>query len=301
MSLHDKKGQAEKNTRISEKDIQKKLYGDHLTEKDDQKPIKGKFSEDFIQEKLYGTKKHEDPKPKKENKNKDLFSKEQMKQTNNIVSQNDDMHSALQEEIDALKQAIENLEEKLNRTESQKQKLKVKLLQKRKMFNVTDRLADLIFNKMPEKFIFIVSIVVIVLLISVVARIRPKKNQSDVSEPEQSVKESPKPLAIKAPEKEDKQAKVTIESLPEPDSSVGKYTIQVAEYADEQAAKAFVDDLKAKGLEVFVITIYRGPNQTRPYFKINVGAFDTFNQAKMFNQTFREKTNINDSFIRKTK
>ncbi len=80
-----------------------------------------------------------------------------------------------------------------------------------------------------------------------------------------------------------------------------QYVIQVAEYADEEAAKVFVDELKGKGFSVAVETIYRGHNQEKPYSKVNVGSFDTFDEAKRFNEEFKVKTNIGDSFIKEKK
>ena len=80
-----------------------------------------------------------------------------------------------------------------------------------------------------------------------------------------------------------------------------KYTIQAAEYADEEAAERFINALKKQGYVVNVDTIYRDKEKKKAYFKINVGAYNTLSDAKKFNEVFRKRTNIKDSFIKELK
>ncbi|MFH1062369.1 MAG: SPOR domain-containing protein [Candidatus Omnitrophota bacterium] len=325
MSNQNEKNKDKNNVRISENDIKRKLYGDQRQTKAKEPLIKGNFSEDIIKNKLYGTAQPQkeavkNPEPAVKN---DLFSAkkieqpkveqpkvEQLKVEQSKVEQSKVEQTkrvlekaagqkiipekpeikilpAYQEEIDALKQAIENLEEKLQRTEQQKHKLKVKLVQKRKLINIREGLADLILNKMPEKFVLLVSVIIIMFLLIMFIKFIPKQTARK-PQPVKTVQ----PAVVQKPVEQPK---------PRAAADARRYTIQVAEYADEQAALSFVKELEAKGFEVFLTTIYRGPNNTRPYFKINVGSFDNFNAAKQTNLIFREKTNITDSFIRETK
>ncbi|MBU1043229.1 MAG: SPOR domain-containing protein [Candidatus Omnitrophica bacterium] len=340
MSSENNKNKDKNNVRISENDIQKKLYGNYSKPNHNDKTIKGKFSEDFIKNKLYGSpqpeqkeivrksepapvgndlfsaKKSEPAKPEQakpepvkseQAKSKGFKSEpEKVIKPANIVPEPAEVKilPIYQDEINALKQAIANLEDKLQKTELQKHKLKVKLVQKRKLINIREGLADLVLNKMPEKFVLLVSVIIVMFLLIMFVKFIPQKKADLTTSPkaaktQQSLKA--KPVKPSAQTKTTGKSKV---EQPKPQStaeSVRRYTIQVAEYADETAAMSFVKELEAKGFQVFLNTIYRGPNNTRPYFKINVGSFDTFNEAKQYNQVFREKTNINDSFIRESK
>jgi len=322
----------DKNIRISEDDIQRKLYGNVSKSKDNDKPLKGKFSEDIIKNKLYGNKqpsqnnniKKSEPvpavndlfSPKKDETVKTSQIKSNQSKSETAYSQKEkviqktvmpkaeeiQIMPAYQDDIDALKLAIANLENKLQRTEVQKNKLKVKLVQKRKLINIRERLADLILNKMPEKFLMLLALIIITFLVITVLNLNSKnvdKNSKiETTENVQPVESKPVSRGIvkkSNPKLNIKQPRVkSIEA-------VRRYTIQVAEYADEKAAITFINDLKAKGFDVYLNTIYRGANNTRPYFKINVGSFDTFNEAKAYNLKFRKKTNISDSFIREKK
>ncbi|MBU1087751.1 MAG: SPOR domain-containing protein [Candidatus Omnitrophica bacterium] len=340
MSSENNKNKDKSNVRITENDIQKKLYGNYSQPMDKEKLEKGKFSEDFIKNKLYGSSQTEQKETVRKSEpapvNNDLFSakkpetakpetvkletarSEQAKpkgfkpevekiiKQNNIAPEPEEIKilPVFQDEINALKLAIANLEDKLQRTELQKHKLKVKLVQKRKLINIREGLADLMLNKMPEKFVLLLSVIIIMFLLVLFMKFIPQKKADSTNKPkavntEQSLKA--KPIKSGA------QTKTTVKKIavhPKPQAttdSVRRFTIQVAEYADEAAAMSFVKELEAKGFEVFLNTIYRGANNTRPYFKINVGSFDTFNEAKQYNTIFREKTNINDSFIRESK
>jgi len=84
------------------------------------------------------------------------------------------------------------------------------------------------------------------------------------------------------------------------DANTGrKYTIQVAEYADEEGAMRFMSALLEKqGYIAKVGTSYRDRAKTRAYYKINVGEYKTFNEAKQANEKFKKQTNISDSFVR---
>ncbi len=322
----------DKNVRISENDIQKKLYGNFSKPKNKEKPVIGKFSEDIIKNKLYGNGQSNQKETAKKSEpisaGNDLFSTkkadtvktEQAKhdqpkaqtaypQKEKIIQkpitpkpQEVQIMPAYQDEIDALKQAIANLENKLQKTEVQKHKLKVRLVQKRKLINIRERLADLVLYKMPEKFILLLVLIIVTFLVVTVLNLNnqnPDEKQAMPTEEAVQTRDS-KPVSPAIVERTAQRSNIEqpkVQSI----EAVRRYTIQVAEYADEKAAMNFISDLKAKGFDVYLKTIYRGPNNTRPYFKINVGSFDTFNEAKAYNLKFRKKTKINDSFIRERK
>lgn len=222
------------------------------------------------------------------------------------VKQDVKILSAYQEEISQLKLEIKNLEGKLQRTELQKDKSKVNPVQKKQLISIREVLASLVLNKIPKKFILLGlgGIIIFLLIISVLFKPKQGIDELSKSEPKLTrIVKSENPVESK-PSKQTESAPVqrTVEpTKPQTNTDTRKYTIQVAEYADEQAAMNFVKELESQKFEVFLTSLYRGENNTRPYFKINVGSFNSFNEAKQFNVKFREKTNINDSFIREIK
>ncbi|MFH2139087.1 MAG: SPOR domain-containing protein [Candidatus Omnitrophota bacterium] len=238
-----------------------------------------KFSENDIQKKLYG-----DTGFKKKTIAKE---KEDMHENNEAYLDKD-----IQEEIDALKTAITNLEQTLKKTEGQKERLKKKLVQRRFVINLKDRVLNNIISKVPEKVIILIPVLVIILLMIIVFNLH--NETAPVTTTDVTVVEE----VINVPQK-----KIAVASAKEPDSEkVGigekKYTLQVAEYSNEQAAVKFVGDLEQQGFTVALKTIYRGDDKSRPYFKVNVGVFGSFNEAKKFMEAFERKTGIKDSFIK---
>ncbi|MFH1094444.1 MAG: SPOR domain-containing protein [Candidatus Omnitrophota bacterium] len=273
---------------ISERDIKSKLYGESKKQLPEETASESKITEKDIMKKLYPDQEKSYPKQETKEQPADLFKKKEQVQP------------GIQEEINTLKQAISSLEDKLKASINQKERLKVKLVQKRKLINIRERLADLILNRMPEKFIILLIVFLIFAAFIVVKSLRPAAAPIDkVPQVQMDFKEPPapesKPVKTKAATAEI-QEKAQTEALKNK-----KYTIQAAEYADEEAANRFVNTLKTQGYVVIVDTIYRDKEKQKAYFKINVGAFATLNEAKEFNEKFRKKTNIKDSFIKELK
>ena len=159
--------------------------------------------------------------------------------------------------------------------------------------SIRETLADLILNRMPEKFIVLLILIIISGLIFFIVNLKPKTSPDELLQPETSSEiEKAQQDTIKVEKIKPISKDATIKK---------KYTIQAAEYADKAAAQRFVDALQKQGYRVIVDKIYRGENREKAYFKINVGAYDTFNEAKKFNDVFKKKTNIKDSFIKELK
>ena len=271
---------------ISEKDIKSKLYGEAEKQIPNETTPESKITEKDIMKKLYPSEEKSYTQQEHKEKPADLFENK------------DQLHPGIQEEIDTLKEAISSLEEKLKTSINQKERLKVKLIQKRKLINIRERLADLILNRMPEKFIILLIVFLIFAIFMVIRNLRltPAKVH-EASQIQLNIEEAT------IPESESTQAEVEqIQAELQPDIIAKKrYTIQAAEYADEEAAKRFINALRKQGYLVMIDTIYRDKQKKRAYFKINVGAYDTFNEAKKFNEIFKKRTNIKDSFIKELK
>jgi len=262
---------------ISEQDIQQKLYGKSRTPRQKKSSDEDILREKEIQNKLYGT-------DKQKTDDASAAGKRELFEEKAVIA------PPIQEEINNLKQAITSLEEKLKKAENQKERLKIRLVQKRKLINIRERLADLILNRMPEKFLLLVMIIIVAVVFSSLLKSKPKTRLPEKEQKPQAQETlQEETQALLTPQKEKAKPQASGEKL---------YTIQVAEYADEDAANRFIRNLQELGYEVFVKTILRGPNNDRPYFKIHIGTFDSFAKAKKFNEEFRKKTNINDSFIK---
>ncbi len=277
---------------ISEKDIKNKLYGASPESVQKETVQESMITEKDIIKKLYPAKISSDIKPAAKSK----ASLEPKEKTADLFEHIKPMQPGIHEEIEILRKSIQSLEDKLKASIDQKERLKVKLVQKRKLINIRERLADLILNRMPEKFIILLIVFLILGIFIVMKGLKPEsgKKVKQVSIVEQVIE----------PEVENATVEIEKKSIPviQPATTVNKrYTIQAAEYADEQAAQRFIDTLKTQGYIVNIDTIYRDKNKTKAYFKINVGAYETLNEAKKFNKIFRKKTNINDSFIKELK
>ncbi|MCG2712998.1 MAG: SPOR domain-containing protein [Candidatus Omnitrophica bacterium] len=282
MKRHKRKNHAS----ISEKDIKSKLYGQSKKEVQEEIAQQPKITEKDIMKKLYPDQKKTYTAQEKKEKPADLFNNKDL------------LQPGIAEEINTLKQAISSLEDKLKMSINQKERLKVKLIQKRKLINIRERLADLILNRMPEKFIILLIVFLIFVIFMVMKSLRPATAPvNDASQTRINFEEAP---SVKS---EPAKAEV-VKNLPGPQPEAitrKRYTIQAAEYADEEAARHFVNALKKQGYLVMIDTIYRDKEKKKAYFKINVGAYDTLNEAKEFNEIFRKKTNIKDSFIKELK
>ncbi len=271
---------------ISEKEIKSKLYGESKKQMPNETTPESKITEKDIMKKLYPSVEKASTSQEDKEKPADLFEDSRQ------------IQPGIQEEIDTLKQAISSLEEKLKMSINQKERLKIKLLQKRKLINIRERLADLILNRMPEKFIILLIVFLIFAIFMIIKSLKtpaaPIDQTSQVQiDIEQGAVPEPEPVLSKI---EEIQAKPPAKAI-----TKKRYTIQAAEYADKEAATRFIAALEKQGYLVMVDTIYRDKEKKKAYFKINIGAYDTFNEAKKFNEIFRKRTNIKDSFIKELK
>lgn len=291
---------------ISERDIKSKLYGQSREPLPKEKAHESKITEKDIMRKLYPAKEISElpanahPEIIPESKEKTEIKSEQKKEPADLFASKTAIQPGIQEEIDTLKQAIKSLEDKLKTSLDQKERLKVKLVQKRKLINIRERLADLILNRMPEKFILLLIFFLIFGIFVIIRGFKPVNAPENKTPANQiQIKEEAAPvIEIRNEPILVEKKKVTVR----PERTTKKqYTIQAAEYADEQAAERFINALKMQGYTVNVDTIYRDKKKTKAYFKINVGAYDTLSEAKKFNEAFRKKTNIKDSFIKELK
>ncbi|MCP4649905.1 MAG: SPOR domain-containing protein [PVC group bacterium] len=246
-----------------------------------------KFSENDIQKKLYGEEKTKKTLPK-------IISSIDK---DSPIKQTIPTNKHIQEEIDALKDAINQLEDKLKKTEGQKERLKKKLVQRRFTANLKDEILAVISNKIPEKVIILIPVLVIIVLFILLFSLNQEKTSTQ------------EPQAVTQTESRVPERKITTAPVPATPrrenspvfDSTKKYTLQVAEYSNEPAAERFVNSLRDQGFYVSIDTRYRGEEKTNPYFKINVGKFDSFNEAKKFHEAFKRKTGITDSFIKEKK
>jgi len=267
--------------KISEQEIQRKLYGDYKVSATNEISSKDKSKEKDFQKKLYG--------------GSDLKEKEKEKETDLFSGKKEHLDANLLSEIGELKELIGSLEKKLKKSEEQKEHFKMRLAQKQKVVTGKQGILDVIYNKMPEKFIIFVTVGIILLLLLLVLNLKPKNPETVSSE------KTPETVSrVGQPEPSAKPARVKKQPVFK-QTAQKRFTIQVAEYADEPAAMRFVEKLRNDGFQVNLATIYRSNDKTKPYFKINVGGFDQYNEAKKYNQVFRKKTGINDSFIKERK
>jgi len=281
--MKDKDKNKKKNyVRITEDEIKRKLYGSSYQKKQKAQHPKGKITETDIKKKLYPDKKQSENTIQPKQKERELFNK---KKTND---------PAVEEEIETLKSSVSELEERLKKTVNEKEQLKSKLGKKEEPSPMRGAPALEISNKKPKHFLFFLIVGILAIVIALIGRQRPKPAAVNSEGPTQQTTQKPTEPAYE---------KLPITNFQSKDNVAkeGKYTIQAAEYADEAAAQRFVDTLNEQGFRVMVDTIYRDKNKSKPYFKINVGVYKTFAEAKKFNEEFKKRTNISDSFIKELK
>ena len=84
--------------------------------------------------------------------------------------------------------------------------------------------------------------------------------------------------------------------LPNIGASLGKYTIQLASYTNENEAQKHAEDLKKKGYSAFYISAkVRG----KDWYRVSVGLFDDSKKANQFRKGFVKKTNLEASIVQK--
>ncbi len=78
--------------------------------------------------------------------------------------------------------------------------------------------------------------------------------------------------------------------------SIGKYTVQVAAYAEEDEAKTQASELKEKGWNAFYVPV---EIKGRTWYRVNVGLFPNSKSAMSFREKFAKEANASSSIIQK--
>lgn len=79
-------------------------------------------------------------------------------------------------------------------------------------------------------------------------------------------------------------------------SAVGKYTVQVASYADEKEAKNHAADLKGKGWNSFY---FQAAVQGHTWYRVSVGLFNNYKSATDFRAQFMKEANTKNAIVQK--
>ena len=80
------------------------------------------------------------------------------------------------------------------------------------------------------------------------------------------------------------------------DSTIGKFTVQVASYPKEEEAQKMASDLKTKGFSAFYVPAKVNGSQ---YFRVSVGIFATSKEATVFQGNLTARTKLANSIITK--
>lgn len=279
MKNRDKK---KNHVKITEEEIKKKLYGDITDEKKKIDVQEERKIEKEVKKKLYPGKKHEEISTRPKRKDNDLFEEKSLSEPHVEIK------------IESLKHSVIELEEKLKKSVDEKEQLQSKPKERPKPSPIVEKPFPQIVTRMPQRLLVFSIVGVVLMLIVFSVKQRPKPVDINIEEPVKKTQQIPEPVKEILPVT-NFQTKTTRSSIE------GKYTLQVAEYADETAAQRFVDMLEKQGYLVITDTIYRDKDKQKPYFKINVGTYKTFAEAKKFNEEFKRRTNITDSFIKELK
>lgn len=94
--------------------------------------------------------------------------------------------------------------------------------------------------------------------------------------------------------KEERKPASTLPSVAS--SAIGKYTVQVASFADEKEAKGRAADLKGKGWNAFY---FPAAVQGRTWFRVSVGLFNNFKSANDFRAQFMKDANTTSAIVQK--
>lgn len=78
--------------------------------------------------------------------------------------------------------------------------------------------------------------------------------------------------------------------------SVGKFTVQVASYADEAEAQKFASELKDKGYSAFYIP---ANIKGKTWYRVSVGQFATQKEAQTYRTEFLSKSKVGSAIVQK--
>lgn len=79
-------------------------------------------------------------------------------------------------------------------------------------------------------------------------------------------------------------------------SAVGKFTVQVASYAEEREAQARAAELKGQGYESFYV---RANVKGKIWYRVSVGLFSTQREAVQYKDDLMAKTNVNSAIVQR--
>lgn len=78
--------------------------------------------------------------------------------------------------------------------------------------------------------------------------------------------------------------------------TVGKFTVQVAAYAEESEAQKMASELKGKGYSAFY---FPANVKGKTHYRVSVGQFATQKEAQTYRADFATKTNLSSAFVQK--
>lgn len=78
--------------------------------------------------------------------------------------------------------------------------------------------------------------------------------------------------------------------------TVGKFTVQVAAYAEESEAQKMASELKGKGYSAFY---FPANVKGKTHYRVSVGQFATQKEAQTYRSDFATKTNLSSAFVQK--
>ncbi len=129
----------------------------------------------------------------------------------------------------------------------------------------------------------------------------PVKNEAphEVSSAAQNLASGKAPSAAPAPTSHSVKAEDRIpSSLPKEVGgfNVGKFTVQVASYADESEAQKMASELKGKGYSAFYIP---AKISGKTWFRVSVGQFATQKEAQGYRVQFIQKAKVESAIVQK--
>jgi cell division septation protein DedD len=122
--------------------------------------------------------------------------------------------------------------------------------------------------------------------------------QAEIEKSNSSVaKEAQRVADGKAPVADQKEIRRPTSILPSvATSSIGKYTIQVASYANEDEAKAHANELKQKGWNAFYLP---AEISSKTWFRVSIGLFTDQKSAGAFREELMKQSAISSSIIQR--
>jgi cell division septation protein DedD len=131
-----------------------------------------------------------------------------------------------------------------------------------------------------------------------IAEHKSQIKQPEIDKPSSSVaKEAQRVADGKAPVADQKEIRRPTSILPSvATSSIGKYTIQVASYANEDEAKAHASELKQKGWNAFYLP---AEISSKTWFRVSIGLFTDQKSAGSFREELMKQSAISSSIIQK--